>query len=576
MSDSNGNQDSEAKTFEIGLVMAGAISAGAYTAGVIDFLLQALDEWEKAKAEGDAPPHQVKLKVMAGASAGGMTAAIATAALCGDITPVTAPLRPEEEVNNPLYDSWVKRIDIEHLLRADDLQDANAPVRSLLDSTVLEQIADSALNVKPTERRRSYLPDLLHVVLTVTNLRGVPYNIPFRGNTRAGHEMSLHADYMHFALSNDGGKGAAGAFSLDRHRMRSDLIDHWEALKHAALATGAFPVGLAPRTLMRRFTRLNETIQDDYSEREWPISTRGKLVDGQCQCEEVRKISPFFPEKLPEKYDYRFLCVDGGVMNNEPLELARRILMGRDDHNPRAPERAERAVLLIDPFPNTAPFALDYEVKDDLLNVLMGLFGGLKNQARFKPEEIALALDPDVASRFMIAPSRSLPGGARAEVAIASSSLGGFGGLLSRAFRDHDFQLGRRNCQQFLRKHFALPAGAKKNPLFDHWDSARMEQYKLQKDDGDWYLPIIPLLGSAGKEIEPLSWPSYSRREFETLTKQVESRLDTVAQCLIRKYFQKLALRLGAKLLWWRKRQETLNKIMAVVRQDLIKHQLMK
>ena len=29
--------------------MAGAISAGAYTAGVFDFLIEALDEWEKAK-----------------------------------------------------------------------------------------------------------------------------------------------------------------------------------------------------------------------------------------------------------------------------------------------------------------------------------------------------------------------------------------------------------------------------------------------------------------------------------------------------------------------------------------------
>src|SRR5262249_30863752 len=98
MSDNNGGAEAEAKTFEIGLVMAGAISAGAYRAGVMDFLLQALDEWEKAKAEGDAPPHQVKLKVMTGASAGAMTAAITTAALCGDLSPVTKPARPEEAV----------------------------------------------------------------------------------------------------------------------------------------------------------------------------------------------------------------------------------------------------------------------------------------------------------------------------------------------------------------------------------------------------------------------------------------------------------------------------------------------
>src|SRR3954451_12032112 len=73
--------------FEIGLVMAGAISAGAYTAGVIDFLLQALDEWERAKEQArkdiaagktnDCPMHEVRIKVMAGASAGGMTAGLA-------------------------------------------------------------------------------------------------------------------------------------------------------------------------------------------------------------------------------------------------------------------------------------------------------------------------------------------------------------------------------------------------------------------------------------------------------------------------------------------------------------------
>src|SRR5690349_1151112 len=77
--------------FEIGLVMAGAISAGAYTAGVIDFLIEALDEWEAAKRHArenpddpksrECPMHEVKIKVMAGASAGGMTAAIAAGML---------------------------------------------------------------------------------------------------------------------------------------------------------------------------------------------------------------------------------------------------------------------------------------------------------------------------------------------------------------------------------------------------------------------------------------------------------------------------------------------------------------
>lgn len=66
-------------TFEIGLVGAGAISAGAYTGGVIDFMVQALDEWYDAKTKNQkVPPHDVKLSVFSGASAGAITAALAT------------------------------------------------------------------------------------------------------------------------------------------------------------------------------------------------------------------------------------------------------------------------------------------------------------------------------------------------------------------------------------------------------------------------------------------------------------------------------------------------------------------
>src|SRR5436309_7074225 len=86
--------------FEIGLVMAGAISAGAYTAGVIDFLIQALDEWEAAKRFARAHPghpqarecpmHEVRIRVMAGASAGGMTAALAAGLFGMQFESVTA------------------------------------------------------------------------------------------------------------------------------------------------------------------------------------------------------------------------------------------------------------------------------------------------------------------------------------------------------------------------------------------------------------------------------------------------------------------------------------------------------
>jgi predicted acylesterase/phospholipase RssA len=67
------------REFQIGLTMSGAISAGAYTAGVLDFLIEALDAWEDARNGPDAdtvPNHRVGIKVMSGASAGAITAAI--------------------------------------------------------------------------------------------------------------------------------------------------------------------------------------------------------------------------------------------------------------------------------------------------------------------------------------------------------------------------------------------------------------------------------------------------------------------------------------------------------------------
>src|SRR4051812_39842179 len=67
--------------FEIGLCMAGAISGGAYMAGVIDYLIEALDaftaEQDRRRGTTEAPLHLVQLPLFGGASAGGMCSSIA-------------------------------------------------------------------------------------------------------------------------------------------------------------------------------------------------------------------------------------------------------------------------------------------------------------------------------------------------------------------------------------------------------------------------------------------------------------------------------------------------------------------
>jgi len=45
-------------TYELALVLGGTVSAGCYTAGIFDFLLEALDTWTAAKDRSDPrAPH---------------------------------------------------------------------------------------------------------------------------------------------------------------------------------------------------------------------------------------------------------------------------------------------------------------------------------------------------------------------------------------------------------------------------------------------------------------------------------------------------------------------------------------
>jgi len=55
-------------TFEFALVLGGTVSAGAYTAGAVDFLIEALDCLATAQQQDEVPRHTVLLKLIAGTS----------------------------------------------------------------------------------------------------------------------------------------------------------------------------------------------------------------------------------------------------------------------------------------------------------------------------------------------------------------------------------------------------------------------------------------------------------------------------------------------------------------------------
>jgi hypothetical protein len=558
------NRSEDKPFYDIGLVMAGAVSAGAYTAGVIDFLFQALDEWQKAKDRGEpgVPDHRVRLSVMAGSSAGGMTGSVAAVALNSHHDPVTT--LPGREPNtgelerNRLYRSWVEEIDIRYLLETRDLEKDDSKVVSILDSTVLAQIAQKAIQCVPKTERKAYVAEQLQLLMTVTNLRGVPYNIEFKGMSGGGHAIAQHTDHMEFIVSESRPENRR---VLWLNPNDPDSVE-WSVLRESALATGAFPGGLAPRYLNR-----NRSI---YDHRQWPVPLRPDDQDNRCS--EMITIKPDWPEVMRTQTEYSFLSVDGGVMDNEPLELARRALAGPEGFNARHPDKSTRSVILVDPFPseNTADH-VDEQDEDDLLSVFGALFGSLLTQARFKPEELILANSDQVYSRFLIAPTRRNAAGEREKYPIACGTLGGFGGFLSQRFRMHDFQLGRRNCQHFLRSYFAIPAEAcQKNPVFSHYTHSEIETHSIERD-GKRFMPVIPLTGSAKEQAFPLRWDvlGMSESELKDLRRMVDRRTRAVSDKLVNQYMDRSLSRTALRLLARMKRRSIVDSIMSKIESEL-------
>ncbi|MGY2051436.1 patatin-like phospholipase family protein [Methylobacterium sp. JK268] len=529
----------ERKVYEVGLVLAGAVSAGCYSAGVMDFLIEALDGYYAARGQPGwtGPTHDVRVPVLAGASAGGMTAGMAALHLFRDLAHVRPGAPPPPAGTNRLYASWVSDIAIEHLLDTGDLGPGQG-LRSLLCSDVLDAILADAFRIDGGVVRRPWIgrgDDAgLQVMLTLTNLRGVPYSFDLVGaGAKSNFGMTNHADIGSFRLG--AGPAPAGRPWLD---VAGPHDAAWDFFRAAALATGAFPVGLAPRAVTRAAADLLT----------WGTVGRAG-PDGRFTV-----IPPDSAFDLTA--ESRYWAVDGGTIDNEPLEQARRFLTDGHPDEPRG-EQAKRSVVLIAPFPHPTALTED-PVTGTLATTLPALFSALINQARFKPEELARARDEEDFSRYMISPEREKAGGGRPALAIASGALGGFSGFLHESFRRHDYLLGRRNAQAFLRWNFALPAtndlfaGATIGPEWAVRDASGATGSLAPQEDATRFAlktfkapggppqgvpvyPIIPLTPALQTPIEigPADRARPGDVDRDELKRRIEARVEKVVEALI-------------------------------------------
>jgi hypothetical protein len=570
------------REFQIALAMSGAISAGAYTAGVFDFLIQALDEWETASKSPDAstiPNHFVGIKAMSGSSAGAIAAAIGAVALAdADQKPIEFDTYRDGEQKikcylPKIYETWVvkpglvaegeekidflqssdldgtpdKAGDFSHTLGITPAEGDPLPVTSLLNSRLLDAIARAALDVKHvTDSPRRYIAKTLHIYLTLSNLRGVPYSVSFDGDKGLRencYHMISHGDRVHYAVTGLGKWDSESAFAHNdqKRELKAEWLvtpdpdkPNWKDYAICALASAAFPVGLAPRLIgatLGKDSSPAEKRKDEYEGRRWPIdSVASDLTSGPAWLDTVRAEHPFW-----------FTTADGGIIDNDPFEYARFSLKDGGKLDQRIEHRlnaVDRAVIMISPFPELKPIAPEGRPASDLLSSFSALMPALIAQARFKPSEIILAARSTHGSRYLIGPSRVTLDGKEQRYGIASGLLGGFGGFVARSFRDHDFQLGRRNCQRFLQETFALPPD---NKIIESWPAdvdkskftAIQTEAEKKRKEPETYYCIIPLFGTAKAEGVLPAWPRISQIRFDTLQTRIAERFDVVAPRLL-------------------------------------------
>lgn len=498
------------KTFHLGLCMAGSVSAGAYTAGVMDYLMEALQAWEEARgSDPSIPDHRVEIDLLGGASGGGITAAMAFFALRHKFEHAHLEADGRTYKDNPegniFWNAWVNLTGndvFEELLDTSDIQDYHIP--SAVNAMFIDKVAGAFktfVEGLPPSKAPPFLSGEAEMFMTLFNVTGMKYRLSSRAIGATEQYISEHRDLAHFRWSDQyEGDG--------RMEVSFGAQDNLPALIEAAKATGAFPIGLKARILQRRA----KYIWDN------PFFRKNNKFD--------RRSIDLGMSVRNEEDIYQALIADGGTSNNEPVELMRDLMVqirlreqqrlaemdrfNRMDDTDKMVEKSRllhnSTVVLIDPFPS-----YDFDVvaptgrSEHIFTYGLDLTMAMRSQLLFDAKEAVDAYDKDNYGLHIVAPSRE--GAEKPEYAIACGALGGFGGFLSREYRVHDYFLGRHNCQSFIRRYLVVDPDEKpvdeqgrpnenyacvKAVLEGYGNEAAARRFAYTDERGKRRVPIIP------------------------------------------------------------------------------------
>ncbi len=497
---------------KIALVLGGGVSLGAYTGGAVSEILRALTN--NNQQPGGSP---TRIHVITGTSAGALNAALAARFLT-----VNQELLPW------IRSAWVDAADAAHLLNP------NRSNRSAwLDDVAIEELTRALITAEPAtdDAYSSAAGDPLRVGVTLANLKGVRYDIPygFLNVPDRSFGTRLYDDSLVVELTRNARAGSPV----------------WETLRQAALASSAFPFAFPVRSLTR-------------SAADYPGATL-----------------PGVDDDLTMSYS------DGGLFDTAPLGLAKRMVERNADFRSDdwryilveptlRSSSASESTSFTDAPRATLDLAADLTravlgqgaaqdwVRANRVNARLEILSALVdrlpelNDRLHDPEEVGLgrrigelaervaemqvALDPDLAARAgggadaadayldehlrriesddrytgALAEADSRPGRSRLAklifllesasgvcgkdilklylVAPATSGelsgdfLGNFGGFLNREWRANDFRAGRRDARRLLEESLSDivsydPSGDEDyqvNDIEPTWDSIPM------------------------------------------------------------------------------------------------------
>ncbi len=284
---------------KLSLTISGAVSLGSYESGVAFEILDALSQHNQWAAQ-NSPDERIEIDVLTGASAGGMTVAMIAQRLLFDGASLSLPY------DNPLYNAWVRDIDISTLLTrgADE-----PPTHSVFSSDCVVNISQAFLKTRyaqnplPPPAPHSALSSdgNLKLGLALSNLNGIDYKRP----TSSGGTF-IYTDHQDQFLC-----------SLDK--QSDDRAELWETIRATAVACGAFPFAFRVQDLARNL-----------------VDFPGEYL--------VKELWGSNPSRF-------FTYTDGGLFQNEPLGMAKNLVEQLPDGRVTA---LDRGYLFIAPQPKSS------------------------------------------------------------------------------------------------------------------------------------------------------------------------------------------------------------------------------